>query len=63
MGISPQLVVLEIVKMRLDLELDHGRRRVGQVVLFNAVVHNGWFAGGMGSGGGEESGTMEGSAE
>jgi len=43
MGIFSQLGILELVKVLLDLQPDHRRRRVCQIMLLDALIHHGYW--------------------
>lgn len=42
MGVFPQLGILELVKVLFDLQPDHRRRRICQIVLLDALIHRGY---------------------
>lgn len=44
-GISAEALIFQSVKVRLDFQSDHAGWRVGQVVLFHVVVHDGYSKG------------------
>jgi hypothetical protein len=39
-GVSPKTLIFKSIKVRLDFQTDHARRRVSQIVLFHVLVHD-----------------------